>query len=45
MMALERQRKEGGSWLVRVSLAQTGAWIAGLGRIENGFACARPGLR
>jgi crotonobetainyl-CoA:carnitine CoA-transferase CaiB-like acyl-CoA transferase len=42
MMALERQRKEGGSWLVRVSLAQTGAWIAGLGRIENGFACADP---
>lgn len=43
MMALERQRREGGSWLVRASLAQTGAWIAaGLGRIENGFACADP---
>ena len=44
MMALQRQRQEGGSWLVRVSLAQTGAWIAGLGRMENGFACADPGF-
>lgn len=44
MMALKRQREEGGSWLVRVSLAQTGAWIARLGRIDNGFACANPGF-
>ena len=44
MLALERQCAAGGSWLVRVSLAQTGAWIAGLGRMENGFACADPGF-
>jgi len=24
---------------VRVSLAQTGHWFAGLGRLESGFAC------
>lgn len=42
MMALRRQRAEGGSWLVRVSLAQTGAWIAGLDQVQNGFACADP---
>ncbi|MGE5511264.1 MAG: CoA transferase [Bacteroidota bacterium] len=40
MMALKRQREEGGSWLVRVSLAQTGRWLAGLGRIDGGLACA-----
>lgn len=39
MMALERQRRLGGSWLVRVSLAQTGAWIANLGRLDDGLAC------
>jgi hypothetical protein len=42
MMALRRQREEGGSWLVRVSLAQTGTWIQRLGRLEKGFACADP---
>ncbi|MEZ5849091.1 MAG: CoA transferase [Hyphomicrobiaceae bacterium] len=34
MMALKRQRTEGGSWLVRVSLAQTGHWFWRLGRLE-----------
>ena len=33
MMALKRQREEGGSWLVRVSLAQTGHWFWRLGRL------------
>lgn len=42
MLALKRQREEGGSWLVRVSLAQTGAWLAKLGRIENGLSCPDP---
>jgi crotonobetainyl-CoA:carnitine CoA-transferase CaiB-like acyl-CoA transferase len=32
MRALARRAEEGGSYLVRVSLAQTGAWIQGLGR-------------
>jgi crotonobetainyl-CoA:carnitine CoA-transferase CaiB-like acyl-CoA transferase len=42
MLALRRQREQGGSWLVRVSLAQTGAWIAGLGRVEGGLAAPDP---
>lgn len=40
--ALRRQALEGGSWYVRLSLAQTGRWIRNLGRIENGFAVTRP---
>lgn len=32
MLALKRQAEEGGSWLVRVSLAQTGEWLWQLGR-------------
>jgi crotonobetainyl-CoA:carnitine CoA-transferase CaiB-like acyl-CoA transferase len=39
--ALRRQALEGGSWHVRLSLAQTGRWIRNLGRVENGFAIAR----
>lgn len=42
MMALLRKAQEGGSWHVRVSLAQTGHWLTGLGRLENGFACPEP---
>lgn len=38
MMALKRQAEEGGSWLVRVSLAQTGAWLERLGRFDEGLA-------
>jgi crotonobetainyl-CoA:carnitine CoA-transferase CaiB-like acyl-CoA transferase len=41
-VALRRQAHEGGSWHVRLSLAQTGHWIRNLGRVENGFAIARP---
>jgi crotonobetainyl-CoA:carnitine CoA-transferase CaiB-like acyl-CoA transferase len=33
MLALKRQREVGGSWLVRVSLAQTGHWFWRLGRL------------
>lgn len=33
MLALKRQAEEGGSWLVRVSLAQTGEWLWQLGRM------------
>ena len=32
MMAKARQAREGGSWHVRVSLAQTGRWLWNLGR-------------
>ncbi len=35
--ALLRQSREGGSWHVRVSLAQTGHWLRSLGRVENGL--------
>ena len=42
MMALARKAREGGSWHVRVSLAQTGHWLDRLGRLENGFACPEP---
>src|SRR5262249_29834795 len=42
LMALMRKLREGGSWHVRVSLAQTAHWLTGLGRVENGFACAEP---
>jgi hypothetical protein len=40
--ALLRQTNEGGSWHVRVSLAQTGQWIRRLGRVPNGFGIASP---
>jgi crotonobetainyl-CoA:carnitine CoA-transferase CaiB-like acyl-CoA transferase len=40
--ALLRQQNEGGSWQVRVSLAQTGQWLRGLGRVANGFAVTPP---
>jgi crotonobetainyl-CoA:carnitine CoA-transferase CaiB-like acyl-CoA transferase len=44
MMARARQAREGGSWHVRVSLAQTGRWIWNLGRIEGGLAAPDPTL-
>jgi crotonobetainyl-CoA:carnitine CoA-transferase CaiB-like acyl-CoA transferase len=37
MVALARRATEGGSWLVRVSLARTGKWIVDRGFVE-GFA-------
>src|SRR5579863_4570795 len=36
--AKARQSREGGSWHVRVSLAQTGRWIWNLGRLPDGLA-------
>ncbi|MBR0934805.1 CoA transferase [Bradyrhizobium jicamae] len=38
MMAKARQAREGGSWHVRVSLAQTGRWLWNLGRVGGGLA-------
>jgi hypothetical protein len=40
MMAKARQVREGGSWHVRVSLAQTGQWLWSLGRLAAGLNCA-----
>ena len=40
--ALLRQMNEGGSWQVRVSLAQTGQWIRSLGRVPGGLDAAWP---
>ena len=33
MAALARRAQQGGSWLVRISLAQTGRWLVGLGEV------------
>jgi crotonobetainyl-CoA:carnitine CoA-transferase CaiB-like acyl-CoA transferase len=45
MAARARQAREGGSFSVRVSLAQTGRWIWNLGRVDGGLACPDPALR
>jgi crotonobetainyl-CoA:carnitine CoA-transferase CaiB-like acyl-CoA transferase len=42
MIARIRQSREGGSWLVSVSLAATGRWIWNLGRVEGGFSSPLP---
>ena len=41
--ALTRRAAQGGSWHVRVSLAQTGYWLRKLGRVD-GLSCADPGF-
>jgi hypothetical protein len=38
MAALHHRATQGGSWLVQVSLAGTGHWLRGLGRLADGFA-------
>jgi crotonobetainyl-CoA:carnitine CoA-transferase CaiB-like acyl-CoA transferase len=42
MLALVRKLRMGGSWLVRVSLAQTAHWLMQLGRVPGGFGCPEP---
>lgn len=42
--ALWRQQQEGGSWHVQVSLAQTGQWLRGLGRVPGGLSIGKPSL-
>ncbi|WCM19102.1 CoA transferase [Paraburkholderia bryophila] len=37
MVALARRATEGGSWHVRVSLAQTGRWLQSFGQIADGW--------
>ena len=34
MIALKRRTEEGGSWLVRISLAQVGKWIVDMGEVS-----------
>ena len=43
-IALLRRAREGGSWLVRTSLAQTGRWLRGLGRVAGGFGAGDPAI-
>ncbi len=43
MTALARRANEGGSWHVRVSLAQTCHWLRQLGRMD-GLSCPMPGF-
>lgn len=40
--ALQRQRREGGSWHVQLALAGVGRWLAGLGRVPDGPRAAAP---
>ncbi len=42
MAALLRRATEGGTWKVTVSLAGTGHWLRGLGRLPDGLATASP---
>jgi len=35
VVALARRAREGGSWLVRISLAQTGRWLVGRGQVPE----------
>ncbi|WP_367614810.1 CoA transferase [Plastoroseomonas arctica] len=42
MAALARRAEEGGSWLVRVSLAATGRWLRSLGEVPGGPAAPDP---
>ena len=43
MVALARRAREGGSWLVRISLAQVGKWIVDLGEVPASAARDAPG--
>ena len=42
MVALARRAREGGSWLVRISLAQIGKWIVDLGEVPESAARDAP---
>jgi crotonobetainyl-CoA:carnitine CoA-transferase CaiB-like acyl-CoA transferase len=44
MIALHRRATEGGSWLVRSSLAQVGEWLKSLGRLDAGHQATDPKL-
>ena len=40
--ALLRQQREGGSWHLRIALAQTGYWLRSLGCVAGGLQTVRP---
>jgi len=42
--AVHRQQREGGSWLVRLSLAQTAQWLRSLPRVEKGLGVPPPAV-
>ncbi len=42
MIALKRRAEEGGSWLVRISLAQVGKWIVDMGELPAGALADLP---
>lgn len=42
MVALERRAREGGSWLVRISLAQVGRWLVDLGEVPTASLASVP---
>jgi crotonobetainyl-CoA:carnitine CoA-transferase CaiB-like acyl-CoA transferase len=42
MVALARRAREGGSWMVRISLAQVGRWIVDLGDVPTAAARDAP---
>jgi hypothetical protein len=42
MVALARRAREGGSWMVRISLAQVGKWIVDLGEVPEAAARSAP---
>ena len=42
LAGLLRRAEEGGSWRVGVSLAGTGHWLRGLGRLPDGFSAPDP---
>lgn len=42
MVALERRAREGGSWLVRISLAQVGKWLVDLGEVPTASLAGVP---
>jgi crotonobetainyl-CoA:carnitine CoA-transferase CaiB-like acyl-CoA transferase len=44
MVALHRRAEQGGSWLVRTSLAQVGHWLQSIGRVDGGMQCPDPKL-
>lgn len=43
--AVRKQQREGGSWHVQLSLAQTGQWLRSLGRVEGGFSTVRADMQ
>src|SRR5262249_6124770 len=42
LVALGRRAREGGSWLVRISLAQTGRWLVGRGQVAESALAGVP---